>query len=957
MVVPLLELRNITKSFGTKVANDDVSLTLLPGRVHALVGENGAGKTTLMTMVAGTQKADSGEIYFHGDLVSIDSPQQASAMGIGMVHQHFKLVPSLTVAANIFLGQEMATLGRLDSAAMEDRVRELSSEYGLEIDPTAEVSTLSVGLRQRVEILKALSHDTQLLILDEPTAVLTPSEADDLFVVVHDLAAKGRAILFISHKLDEVRAISDDITVIRDGRVIDTMPAAGLTNADIARKMVGRDVLLRIDHTPPQPGDTMLDVSDVSVLDDRGVRVVDRISLQVRSGEIVGIAGVEGNGQSELAEVIAGLDDALGGTVTMAGRNVTADTVADRRALGMSFIPEDRHEVGTGPELSVAENIAVTLLKEPVAKRGWINTAAMTDLASRLIKRFDVRGAAPETTIEDLSGGNMQKVVIAREFESDPKLLIVSQPTRGVDVGAMEFVHNAIVARRDAGAAVLLLSADLNEVMSLSDRLLVMYRGRIVAEFTQDNMSETAIGLAMSGSVPDEEAIAAAREEHQRKLQAVAAPLDVVLDEAPGTSALTGPDADPGPEQVVTSEGPTVGLVDATDAPTGEDAVVDAMRNQGGRSRTGQLLADIVSSAQQPLLAIGIALVLGAVMMLAIGADPLVAYTELFFSAFVSAPAFSSLIAQFTPLFVMAVAVIVSFRAGLFNIGGEGQLFIGAFSAAWVGFTFTSLPGFILMPLMIVAGLAGGMVWGIVPGWLLARWKVDIVVVTLMMSTIATLLTGFFVTGPFRDPNVGMPASVKLAPQSRLPQIIPNLGIGLDTVIAVAVGLFVAFLLTRSVWGLRVRQVGELNRFAEYSGVSPRRMAVEVMALSGAVSGMAGALYVMGPHGGRFIQQFSPGYGFLAITVALLARLNPFAAILAALFYADLMAGSNSMQIYAGVPFPLVSVLQGILVLLLTAHLSLSWLKRRKNAQNPTPAAAVASTPAAKVGTTEGSAA
>lgn len=896
MGAPLLELRRITKAFGPKVANDAISLAVLPGRVHALVGENGAGKTTLMTMIAGTAQPDSGEIHFDGRVVRIANPQRASALGIGMVHQHFKLVPSLTVAANIFLGRELRTPRRtLDTARMEARVTELSEQFGLAIDPRAKVSSLSVGLRQRVEVIKALSHDTRLLILDEPTAVLTPKETDELFVVVRGLADKGCAVLFISHKLGEVLAIADEVTVIRDGRTIDTLPAAGLSQADIAQMMVGREVLLRIQHTSAKPTHTVLEVDQLEVIDDRGVTVVDRLSLHVRAGEIVGIAGVEGNGQTELAAAIAGMHAVHGGQVRLGGQDLTRATVETRRRKGLAYIPEDRDVVGTGPGLPVTENLVPTHLGRPVSRWGWISSRGAAAFSRRLISTFDVRGAGPDTKVLTLSGGNVQKVVIAREFEANPKLLMVSQPTRGVDVGAMEFVHNAIVAQRDAGAAVLLLSADLNEVMSLSDRLVVMYRGAIIAEFTQENMSEAAVGLAMAGTAPSEDDIRRAEQAHASVAAKVVA-----------TEKVTVPKVETGLSETFLADAPvTVG--DTAHVPQGWGARALGLIRQSGKGWV------------QPLIAIALSLVIGAIIILALGQNPLAAYDELFFSNFRASYSIGGMIAQFIPLLVLSGAVIISFRAGFFNIGGEGQLFMGALFGAFAGVTFTDLPPLLVIFLVLLFGLIGGLIWGVIPGALLAFWRVDIIVTTLMLSTIATLFTAYMVTGPFKDPAAGLAASPKLAPGVRFSMFNASYGIGWDLVVAFVAFVAVALILTRSVWGLRVRQLGEMNRFAEYTGVSPKKMSIQVMALSGAVSGLAGAIFVLGPNGGRFLQTFSPGYGFLGITVALLARLNPWAAIVAAAFYANMMAGATAMQLNTAVPYPLVNVLQGLIILSITA--------------------------------------
>ncbi len=953
MNAPLLQLIGLTKTFGSKVANDNIDLVVQAGKVHAIVGENGAGKTTLMSLINGTGTPDSGQILFDGSPVTITSPKQADALGIGMVFQHFKLVGSLTVAANVFLGREKTNGVVLDQKGMEAEVRRLSEQFGLEVDPTEITQDLSVGEAQRVEVLKALSHQTRLLILDEPTAVLTPQETDDMFVVIRDLAKQGVAVVFISHKLDEVLAIADEITVIRDGKSIATLPAAGLSKEDIATMMVGREVLLRIEHTPATPGDEVLKVDDLVVVDERGITTVNHLSLSVRAGEIVGIAGVEGNGQSELTAVVAGMLKANSGTVTIKGSDMTSATVKARRDAGLAYIPEDRHHVGTAPKLSLAENVGATHLVPPVAKQGWISATALRGLADALIAKFDIRGAHAGTPVGSLSGGNMQKVVIAREFESDPAVLVVSQPTRGVDVGAMEFVHNALVAARDRGAGILLVSADLNEVMSLSDRLVVMHRGQIISEFTQETMSETAVGLAMAGVDSDDDAVALAEAVRAEKAALVSHELEVAHESEPSISqsVIAETVASAAAEVSESADSPLVTAEVAK--PVDLDAVARDAQRRGPSGR--EIWQKVASGAIQPLVALIGALIVGAIIIVLLGKDPIAAYVELFFGSLTTPYGIGALISQAIPLLILSSSVIISFRAGFFNIGGEGQLYMGAFFASISAIAVKdSVPGVVTMLVAIVVGTLAGLLWGLIPGALLAMWKVNIIVTTLMLSSIAVLFTAFMVSpGRFLDPSVGTNATRQLNPDNLLPVFSPEYSLGLDLLLALAVVIVLGLVLTRSVWGLKVRELGEMNRFAEYTGVSPKSMSMQVMALSGGVAGFAGALFVLGQNsqGGRFLQTFSPGYGFLALTVALLARLNPWAAIATAFFYANMMAGANQMQINAGVPYQVQLILQALIILTVTASVvGGMWKRRRATAPPPTPV--TTSTPA-----TEGTAA
>jgi ABC-type uncharacterized transport system ATPase subunit len=497
----VLEMRGITKRFPGIVADDDIDFDLRRGEVHALLGENGAGKSTLMNILYGLYKADEGEILVNGKPVSFASAKDAIETGIGMVHQHFMLIPVMSVAENIVLGTEPRHDGvLLDYDAARQRVRELSRAFGLALDPDEKIERITVGQQQRVEILKALYRSADVLILDEPTAVLTPQEAQELFEIIRTLTREGTSVIFISHKLNEVLQIADRITVLRRGKRIDTVPREGATEDGLARLMVGREVLLRVEKKPAEPGETLLDVSGLSVLDDRGLPKVEDVSFQVRAGEIVGLAGVDGNGQSELIEALTGLRRIESGTVKIAGSAVGPHPKT-RKILeaGVGHIPEDRHRRGLVLDFTLAENVALHDYRTPPDSRfGWLFPRRLLERARVLIKEFDIRGGGPRSRARDLSGGNQQKLVAAREVAGDPKVLIAAQPTRGLDVGAIEYLHRRLVEERDEGRAILLVSLELDEILSLSDRILVIYEGRIVGEHAA-GATEEEIGIEMLG--------------------------------------------------------------------------------------------------------------------------------------------------------------------------------------------------------------------------------------------------------------------------------------------------------------------------------------------------------------------------------------------------------------------------------------------------------------------------
>ncbi|VLA61498.1 ABC transporter ATP-binding protein [Streptococcus pneumoniae] len=496
----VIEMRDITKVFGGFVANDKINLHLRKGEIHALLGENGAGKSTLMNMLAGLLEPTSGEIAVNGQVVNLDSPSKAASLGIGMVHQHFMLVEAFTVAENIILGSELTKNGVLDIAGASKEIKALSERYGLAVDPSAKVADISVGAQQRVEILKTLYRGADILIFDEPTAVLTPSEIDELMAIMKNLVKEGKSIILITHKLDEIRAVSDRVTVIRRGKSIETVEIAGATNADLAEMMVGRSVSFKTEKQASKPKEVVLSIKDLVVNENRGVPAVKNLSLDVRAGEIVGIAGIDGNGQSELIQAITGLRKVESGSIELKGDSIVGLHPRQITELSVGHVPEDRHRDGLILEMMISENIALqTYYKEPHSKNGILNYSNITSYAKKLMEEFDVRAASELVPAAALSGGNQQKAIIAREIDRDPDLLIVSQPTRGLDVGAIEYIHKRLIEECDNGKAVLVVSFELDEILNVSDRIAVIHDGKIQGIVSPETTNKQELGVLMAG--------------------------------------------------------------------------------------------------------------------------------------------------------------------------------------------------------------------------------------------------------------------------------------------------------------------------------------------------------------------------------------------------------------------------------------------------------------------------
>lgn len=498
---PVLELRGVTKSFPGVLANDHIDLTLNEGEILALLGENGAGKTTLMNILYGLYSPDEGEIFIRGQKVTIRSPHDAIARGIGMVHQHFMLIPVFTVTENVMLGNESVKGGIiLDRAVVAERIREISKRFGLKVNPDAHVEDLSVGAQQRVEIIKVLYREADILIFDEPTAVLTPQEVDDLFQVIHSLVEQGKSLIFITHKLNEVMAIADRIMVLRNGKLVGTTTPDQATEASLASMMVGREVLLEVEKEAQKPGEVVLEVKDLHVRDDRHLLAVKGVSFQVKAGEILGVAGVQGNGQTELVEALTGLRKVEDGRVTVLGHDTTTASPREITEVGSAHVPEDRLRDGLVLTLSVADNLVLNTYYQPPFSKGMsLKREEINKAAEMRVEQFDVRTPSISVPVSNLSGGNQQKVIVAREFSRPIKLLIASQPTRGLDVGSIEYIHKRIIEKRDEGCAVLLVSPELEEVMSLSDRIAVVFEGKILDIMPAQQATREKLGLLMAG--------------------------------------------------------------------------------------------------------------------------------------------------------------------------------------------------------------------------------------------------------------------------------------------------------------------------------------------------------------------------------------------------------------------------------------------------------------------------
>ena len=910
--------------------------------MHALLGENGAGKTTLMNVLYGLLQPDEGEILLDGKKVQFGSPKDAIAAGIGMVHQHFMLVPVFTVAENVTLGmEETRPSGLLDRRKARRDVRELSRRYGLAVDPDALVENLPVGIQQRVEIIKALVREASVLILDEPTAVLTPAETEDLFRIIRQLKDGGTSIVFISHKLKEVQAIADTITVLRRGAVVGEKPPSA-SEDELAAMMVGRSVQLTVSKEAARPGDVVLDVEDLTVADETGRVWVNGMSFQVRAGEILGLAGVQGNGQTELTEALLGLRPIASGHIRLDGRDLTHSTPRQRLHAGIAYIPEDRQEDGLVSAFSVADNMILDSYDRPPFSSGInLDLGAIASNAAERVQEFDVRTQSADTPVGTLSGGNQQKVILARELGREHKVLVASQPTRGLDVGSIEFVHRRIVQQRDHGVAVLIVSSELDEIYALADRIAVMYEGRITG-FRPPSVPVEELGLLMAGSeasgapeagAPGGWSPGGGAGRSGRELMSEPAP--------PGSPGLPGP---------------------AT--------ATKQKKSRSGESRRsfGQILRESIlegNSVTVIFLAIFTAIVIGGLLnaftntkvldawgnffsapgaAIAQAWDTAIgAYVALFegsifnphtVAALFQQASFSTAIhdgylaavfnplsetcVQATPLLLAGLAVALPYQAGMFNIGAQSQFIGGAILATYLGYA-VSLPPVIHVIVCVLGGFVGGAVLGWVVGELKARTGAHEVITTIMLNYIMAYLLSFLLGNVMQRPGRSDLISPVIGGNAHLPHLFgPTLRINAGFLVALACAFGVWWLLYRTTPGFEFRAIGKNPSAARVAGMNVERSWVLVMLIAGGLAGLAGSGVIQGTEFSLNFQTYGT-YGFDAITVALLGLGRPLGVVLAALLFGAFHAGAPLMQAQTNTSVEIVQVLEALIVLFVAA--------------------------------------
>jgi simple sugar transport system ATP-binding protein len=897
-MLDLIRMEGITKQYPATIALDKVDFYLKEREIVSLLGENGAGKTTLMGILYGMTRPDEGRIFFKGREAKLKSPIDAIRKGICMVHQHFMLVPAFTITENIVVGREPCRGQFFDLKKARSEVAALINQFHFNIDPDQKIGSLSVGEQQRVEILKALYRRADVIILDEPTAVLTPREVDELFVILKNLREDGRSIIIITHKLRETKALADRIVVLRDGRLIaDNVNPADVTMEQLSEMMVGRQVELDARQPAAHIGKPCLRVKNLSVIEN-GKPCVDDVSFDLYRGEILGIAGIEGNGQTQLIEALTGLRRPQSMELRL-DEELVEGGPGDFLRSGIGHIPEDRTASGIVRALSIRDNLILGYHRERDLCTGTVmlKLGAIRDYTVRLADEYMIKTPSVELAASSLSGGNQQKVILARVFSRRPDAMVIAHPTRGVDVGAMEFIHQRLFAMRDSGKAILLISADLDEIRKLSDRILVLYEGRIVSESLPNEFSEVQLGCLMTGSslekVRSDTKAAAAR-----ALKAVAAePVEVpTADSAKTADAAAG----------------SLGVKKETHIPALVPAANTALPKQ---------LSVGVQSMKNALFTSSFALLfsiaLGALILRLSGYHPLECYRLIFGISLGTVKGFALSLSQATPLMFTGLSFAIAYRVRMINTGAEGQLYVGAMAAAIVG-GYLSLPRFIHLPAAVLAAfMAGGMAAFFV-AFLKVKFGASEIILTLMLNSILILVTGYLANAPLKPADSAISQTRMIESTARLNRLIPQTQLTTAIILAVLIAVVLQFVLSRSAYGYEIKVTGLNLKAALTAGIRVNRVYLSTFFISGAIAGLGGAAMALGVNY-RFIAGFSANLGFAGISVAALAAYNPVTVILTAFLFGVLKAGAITLNRTTPIPVEFVDVIQVLVVIFVAA--------------------------------------
>jgi simple sugar transport system ATP-binding protein len=908
----LIRMQGITKRYLTTIALDKVDFHLEEGEIVSLLGENGAGKTTLMRILYGMTHPDEGCIYFKNEEIKLKSPIDAISRSICMVHQHFMLIPAFTITENIVVGSEPRRFQFFDLQKARREVIRLIDQFHFNINPDEKVESLSVGEQQRVEILKALYRKADVIILDEPTGILTPLEVDELFVILRKLREEGCSIVIITHKLRETKALADRIVVLRDGRLIaDDIRPEDISIEQLSEMMVGRQIELNTRQPAGNICEPCLRIRDLVVIENEKA-VVDHVSFDVHRGEILGIAGVEGNGQTQLIESLTGLRRPEHMELLLNGEAVDGEA-HDFISSGIGHIPEDRIAYGLVKDLSIRDNLILGYHRAPdlCTSKILLKLGAIQEYTSRIADEYMIKTPSVELAAGSLSGGNQQKIIIARVFSRSPDAMVIAHPTRGVDVGAMEFIHQRLFEMRDSGKAILLISADLDEVRKLSDRILVLYEGRIVSESLPGEFTEVELGCLMTGNSLDE------IKSGSNSLPVLTDPAPVSLPVETEVSSSAGNADMPAGTVTETPESASAHVAAEKPAPAPKALNAAEASHPAGGKLPGVAAQSLRNAFVTSFFALLFSVVLSAVILKLSGYRPLECYRLIFGISLGTIKGIALSLSQATPLMFTGLSFAIAYRVRMINTGAEGQLYMGAMAAALVG-GYISLPGFIHLPMAMLAAFAAGGLTALLVAFLKVKFGASEIILTLMLNNILILFTGYLANTPLKPPDSSLAQTRMVMNTARLDRLIPQTQLTTAIILIILIAVVLQFILSHTAYGYEIKITGLNLKAALTAGIRVNRVYLSTFFISGAIAGLGGAAMVLGVNY-RFIAGFSANLGFAGISVAALAAYNPVLVILTAFLFGVLKAGAITLNRTTPVPVEFVDVIQVLVVIFVAA--------------------------------------